>query len=488
MLTRSATLSVGLFLIVASAAAAHPLPSNRYDRTVAVRLSPAGVRVNYSLDVSLLTLHLEQNGLFTPDEIKKLDRTPTGYAKAFAQKLGPLVADRLRAKADDKPLAFRVEKVNVTLSDHVRFDYVLRADWPAGPKRRSLSFEDDNFAEKPGVVNLTLDRDTAAKGLELIDVEEPSAALRNRPAEDLKPAERATLRSASAVVELPAAVEPPKEAPKPAAPPEATVNDGERPSLAEDLFRRGLPALFDSPLGVGVLLLAAFVFGAAHAFTPGHGKTLVAAYLVGERGTFGHAVLLGVTTTVAHTGSVLLLAYILRSVYGDHVPGTANGVLKFVGGLFVLGVGVWLILLRVLGRADHVHLFGGHDHHHHHHGDGGHHHHAPPPGPATTRAGWARVVLLGLGGGLIPCWDAVLLLIVATSMNRLGFAIPLLIAFSLGLACVLVLLGVAVVFAHRAGFARFGESRWFKALPVVSAAVLIGVGGWLCKSAVAGAM
>src|SRR5437868_3505599 len=149
MLTRLAPLTIGILLVAASAAAAHPLPSNRYDRTVAVRLSPAGVRVNYSLDVSLLTLHLEQNGLFTPDEIAKLDKTPTGYAKAIAAKLGPLVADRLRAKADDKPLTFRVEKVNVTLSDHVRFGYVLRADWPAGPKRRTLTFADDNFAETP---------------------------------------------------------------------------------------------------------------------------------------------------------------------------------------------------------------------------------------------------------------------------------------------------------------------------------------------------
>jgi cytochrome c biogenesis protein CcdA len=95
-----------------------------------------------------------------------------------------------------------------------------------------------------------------------------------------------------------------------------------------------------------------------------------------------------------------------------------------------------------------------------------------------------RVVLLGLGGGLIPCWDAVLLLVVAIALNRFGFAIPLLIAFSLGLAVVLVLLGVAVVAAYRAGTTRFKDSRWFRVLPVVSAAVLIGVGSWLCKTAV----
>jgi ABC-type nickel/cobalt efflux system permease component RcnA len=250
--------------------------------------------------------------------------------------------------------------------------------------------------------------------------------------------------------------------------------------------------------------LAAFLFGAAHAFTPGHGKTLVAAYLVGERGTFGHAVLLGVATTIAHTGSVLLIALGLRAVYGDHPPESVAAVLQFLGGLFVLLVGFWLLLLRLTGRADHVHLFGdGHHHHrsedrgqrtedredshgHHHHGHGHHHHHhhhAPPPDAAKTRAGWARVVLLGLGGGLIPCWDAVLLLVVAIALNRFGFAIPLLIAFSLGLAVVLVLLGVAVVSAYRAGATRFHDSPWFRLLPVVSSVVLIGLGLWLCKAA-----
>ncbi len=263
-----------------------------------------------------------------------------------------------------------------------------------------------------------------------------------------------------------------------------------------DLFTRGLPALFDSSYGLGVLLLAAALFGAAHAFTPGHGKTLVAAYLVGERGTVGHAVLLAVATTVAHTGSVILVAVILWSAYGDTVPGTTQGVLQFVGGLLVAGVGAWLLMRRLAGRADHLHLFGGHHHHHHgdghhhhHHGDGGHHHHhGPPPESARTTAGWTRLVLMGLGGGIIPCWDAVLLLLAATALNRVGFALPLLVAFSAGLGLVLVALGVGVVYAHKAGAGRFGESRWFRLLPMVSAALLLGLGLWLCQEGVRAAV
>jgi len=91
---------------------------------------------------------------------------------------------------------------------------------------------------------------------------------------------------------------------------------------------------------------------------------------------------------------------------------------------------------------------------------------------------------MGLGGGLVPCWDAVLLLIAALAMGRLGFALPLLLAFSLGLGAVLVGLGIGVVYAYRAGTKRFHESRWFRFLPAVSALFLVGVGVWLCKQAI----
>src|SRR5206468_7147819 len=130
----------------------------------------------------------------------------------------------------------------------------------------------------------------------------------------------------------------------PAAVPAAT------PQAADSHDNYGLVRLLlHTDYGFLLTMLMACLFGAAHALTPGHGKTLVAAYLVGERGTVGHAVVLGLTTTIAHTGSVLILAAVLWSVYGNQVPGTANNVLRFVGGLFVLGIGIWLLLLRLTG-------------------------------------------------------------------------------------------------------------------------------------------
>ncbi|MBN9521741.1 hypothetical protein J0H58_25035 [bacterium] len=488
---RAVVIATLLALLAAPFAPAHPLPNTRYDRTVAVRVGPDAVQVKYTLEVTQFTIFLDGAKLFTPDEIAKLDKTGRGFVLAYAKKVAPEIARDLRATADGKRLTFAVEKVEVDAGEHPRFRFEFRAPWPPGPAKRAFALDDDTFPDRPGVLALTL-AESGLGGVKLDDPIEPDARWRDRPAIDLTPEQAARLRKASAVVTLPKEIPDPDavKAPPPApAVPEVTVTEpAEKPSLAADLAARGLPALFDSSYGLGVLLLAALLFGAAHAFTPGHGKTLVAAYLVGERGTIGHAVFLALVTTVAHTGSVIAVAAVLWGVYGNEVPGATQGVLQFLGGLLVAAVGAWLLMRRLTGKADHFHLFGDHHHHHgdghhhHHHGDGHHHHHhGPPPESAKTTFGWARLLLMGLGGGLIPCWDAVLLLLAATALNRVGFAVPLLVAFSVGLGAVLVLLGVGVVYAHRAGAMRFADSRWFQVLPMVSAALLLGIGLWLCR-------
>jgi ABC-type nickel/cobalt efflux system permease component RcnA len=457
----------GLVLLLAAPAAAHPLADVRYDRTVAVGFDPAGVVVRYTLEANPLAVHLHAAQILTPGEIQQLDTTERGFLAAYAKKLAPEIAGQLVATADGAPLAFRVEKLEVDVVEHPRFRFTLRADWPPGGPKRAFALEDETFDDTAGALNLTLDRG----GLAFDVREEPPAALRTRPAIDLKPEERRRLRRASAVVEPPA----PAPVVPAAGPPDVVVTSPERPGLVADLFQRGVVAILDSDAGIGLLLFATFLFGAGHAFTPGHGKTLVAAYLVGERGTVSHAVLLAVTTTVAHTGSVILLAAVLLAKYGNNVPGTTQGVVQFVGGLLVAAVGLWLLMRRLSGGADHVHLFGDHHHDHAHH-----------PGPPAN-AGTLRLVLMGLGGGIIPCWDAILILIPFMAMSRLGTGVALLVSFSAGLGLVLVALGVSVVYAHRAGGSRFGESRWFKLLPLLSAVFLIAVGLWLAAAGLRGA-
>src|SRR5439155_10890384 len=125
--------------------------------------------------------------------------------------------------------------------------------------------------------------------------------------------------------------------------------------------------------GLWLLLAVAAFLGAAHALTPGHGKTLVAAYLVGERGTVGHALFLGLVTTLSHTGIVLAVALAVQFFCGGRAPPSLQAWLGLGGGIIVAGMGAWLLLARLTGRADHVHLVGGHHHGHGHgHGHGDH--------------------------------------------------------------------------------------------------------------------
>jgi ABC-type nickel/cobalt efflux system permease component RcnA len=512
----------------------------RFDRTIAVRLSAAGVDVTYTLDVSVLGMHLDAARRLTPEEVARLERTWRSYVTAYARKAVEEVQGRLQVRVDGQPLELELIHWDVTLSDHPTCRYLLRSRWPNGGRQRLVEIEDRTFDEYPGLVHLTVAARGAERELEILDLEEPPLRVRSRPIEQLSAEEARQARRARVEVRLPVerpaspAAETSPGAPKPAPSELPTEPLPVTPSSSfwVDLHERGLLALFDSHLGWGVLLLAAFLFGAAHAFTPGHGKTLVAAYLIGERGTIRHACLLALATTVAHTGSVFLVAIVLWLIYGTQIPALAHGLLQLAAGLLVVGVGLWLLSRRLAGQADHFHLFG--DHHHHHPPHHPHHHdHFQPSSPALARPlrqdaretgysrgshpdssssaspspparrspqagaspptarkdggtiGWLRVVLMGLGGGLVPCWDAVLLLVAASALGRLDAAIPLLLAFSLGLGAVLVGLGVAVVYALRAGQHHFSESRWFRMLPTFSAALLVGLGVWLCQNALA---
>src|SRR5205807_6520102 len=112
-----------------------------------------------------------------------------------------------------------------------------------------------------------------------------------------------------------------------------------------------LGLLLDPQRGIWVLLILAGFFGAVHALAPGHGKTLVAAYLVGEHGTVWHALILGLVTTFTHTGAVLALAGVLLIANPGRLPN-----LELFGGLLVTASGLWLFLPRMTGHADHIHL------------------------------------------------------------------------------------------------------------------------------------
>src|SRR5262249_19076106 len=145
-------------------------------------------------------------------------------------------------------------------------------------------------------------------------------------------------------------------------------------------------------------------------------------------------------------------------------PQTLQTVLGFAGGITIAGLGFWLLLRRLAGQADHFHLGG-----HHHHGDADNHHdHLPLPADGEKVRLW-NLIVLGIGGGLIPCWDAITIQLAVIAKGRLWLGPPLVLSFSIGLALTLVAVGVAVVKLKGFGAARWGAGTLVQALPFLSA-------------------
>ena len=225
--------------------------------------------------------------------------------------------------------------------------------------------------------------------------------------------------------------------------------------------------LFDTRRGWLLLLALAAGFGAIHALMPGHGKTVVAAYLIARQGTIGQAVLLGFLTALTHSAVVLAVAALLPVLLASATTPQPSAVLELLGGLLLAGLGLYLLMQRLVGSADHVHLFGGCGH-----------------DPIRTPT-FGELVVLGIGGGLLPCWDAVALLMLAMSSGRLWLGLPLLLAFSGGLAAVLIGFGVLVVRSSDFVRVRLLEDSdrlrgLARLLPILAAALVFLVGGWLC--------
>jgi nickel/cobalt transporter (NicO) family protein len=244
---------------------------------------------------------------------------------------------------------------------------------------------------------------------------------------------------------------------------------------------------------IALSMLAAFFWGAAHALTPGHGKAVVAAYLIGARGTARHAGILGLTVTLTHTAGVFVLGAVTLYLSRYILPEVLYPWLSVASGVLVVLIGLTLLYRHLDSmshdsKAGHTHAehpqdsehFHTHAHHgehsHVHHTHGGHtHSHLPADGSKVT---WRGLMALGVSGGLVPCPAALVLLLGAISLDRLGFGMVLVLAFSAGLAIVLTGIGVLMIYARKL-FERFSfEARVPRLLPVVSASIitLAGVG------------
>ncbi|MBI5142629.1 MAG: sulfite exporter TauE/SafE family protein [Nitrospirae bacterium] len=233
------------------------------------------------------------------------------------------------------------------------------------------------------------------------------------------------------------------------------------------------------------LYAASFVLGAAHAIEPGHGKTVVAAYLVGSKGRNIDAVFLGLVVTLTHSVSVILLA-LAGKIGAQYVDDkTLHVYLGFVSSLIILVVGAWMLYRRVFHVA-HGHAHGQHGHGHKHgreHGhEHGHEHDAPVAG--RKRAGLGQLAALGVSGGIVPCPSAFALLLAAISAGQMAKGLSLVIVFSLGLAAALVAIGLVVV--NTAAFAGryFDFDALGRRMAVVSAVLVTAIGAYALYSSI----
>lgn len=273
-------------------------------------------------------------------------------------------------------------------------------------------------------------------------------------------------------------------------------------------------------------LLAAMILGALHAFSPGHGKTVVGAYLIGSRGTPRHAAFLGLTVTITHTLGVFLLGFATLFASRFVVPAKLFPILSLISGLLVVGIGLFLLIRRLLsiGNKNHEHPHEQHGHVHAHahqnlvltggpfktvaspllatpaplvththqphshdglmHSHGGTMHTHLPPGAGDEGITWSGLLALGVSGGLIPCPSAMVLLLAAVALHKTGFGLILVLIFSIGLALTLTCVGLAFLYARKLFPKASGEGLWARLLPIGSAAVITLVGLLLCYSAV----
>jgi ABC-type nickel/cobalt efflux system permease component RcnA len=209
-------------------------------------------------------------------------------------------------------------------------------------------------------------------------------------------------------------------------------------------------------IGLVLTLLAAMLWGAAHALSPGHGKTIVGAYLVGSRGTPRHAAFLGLTVTITHTAGVVALGLVTLFASNYILPEQLFPWISVFSGLTIIVLGLWTLQTRLRGDTgpghhhhdhehehDHVH---DHAHNHQHSHEGHTHSHLPPEG---QRVNMRSLLALGISGGLLPCPSALVVLLGSIALGKVVFGLALVVALSLGLATTLTSVGLAFLYAGK---------------------------------------
>lgn len=466
------SLAAVLGLVGADAAAAHPLGNFTINQLAQVRIDRTQARVHYVLDQAEIPT-FEQLKRFDADGSGRID-TPAEESEVTRDLMGEISAG-LSLAANGRPvelravgtpaLSFPPGQGGLALT---RLEADFAARLPAATRHVELA--NDAFAGHIGWDAIQIVPGTGTDIDSSVPATDPTDALRAYPQSLLS----------SPPTEREAGFDVKPGTGEVTAPPGLSADDTTT-DRSLDGFANSLAGGNTHGLLILLLLGAAFGWGALHALSPGHGKTMVAGYLVGARGTPRHAVILGLTVTATHTVAVFALGLVTLAASQYILPEQLYPWLGVASGLLVVCIGFGVMRSRFRRwramRAQH------HEHEHSHH----HHHHHAPEGPITMRS----LIGLGVSGGIVPCPSALVVLVAAISQHRVGLGMVLIVAFSLGLAATLTAIGLAVIgggrlIARLRPDRRLFGARFAGALPAISASVIVVVGAMIVLRAMPG--
>ena len=449
-----------LALLVAPAlAAAHPLGNFTVNRYAAVHVTANTITVRYVVDMAEIPTFLEMRLMDADGDGTLAAAEREGYLGRMARTLGERLV--LTVDGAPRPLAAGERTLETPPGagglPTLRLDITYTAALPVA--RGTVELRDENFVDRAGWREMIAD---AADGLALADSTVPrtdrSQALRAYPLDQLQSPPQ--VKEARFTITAGAAGDRTTVAPDGARAGSMRFSDRLTELVATDAPR--------SPQLILASLLVAAALGALHALSPGHGKTVVGAYLIGARGTARHALILGLVVTATHTLGVYVLGLVTLTASHYIVPERLFPWLSALSGMIVLGIGASLVVRRLAAAGGHTHHHVDHDHPHHDH-DHDHGHSYAVPGGAIA---WRSLLALGVSGGLLPCPSALVVMLGAIALGRIAFGLVLIVAFSAGLAAVLTGIGLALVYA-RGIFEHLPlDGRFARYVPVASAVVI----------------
>jgi nickel/cobalt transporter (NicO) family protein len=434
---------IAAVLLAPALAAAHPLGNFTINRYAGIELSPGQVRIDYVVDMAEIPSvqvrpQMDADG---DGEVTEAERA------AWAMRTAPDLLAKVEVAIGGRPVRLGVVSASARFRpgqgglDILRLEAAFAGPAPAEGR---LAFADANYDDRIGWSEVTaVGADGTALASSSVPARSVSNALLAYPQDLLSSPLNVTTATVSFEPGRSAGVDEPNAA------------SGARPDVGDGAFA-GLVGRTGPFMAVALLL--ALGFGALHALGPGHGKTLMAAYLVGAGGRVRHAVAVGGSVAVMHTASVLALGFVVLTLTRVFAPERVYPWLGLVSGFIAFGLGATLLVSR-LRRRDRS---PAEDERHHRHDRGRVHVHETP----LSRRG---LTALAVAGGILPSPTALVVLLAAIALGRVAYGLALIASFSLGLAGALVVVGIVALRARDA-LSRRVSGRTARLVPVLSAA------------------